>query len=234
MENIDETISKCNFDLISKFPSSFPLNAEKKGERHSFRKSRDRDDRESYESGDLIVWRTKSSWRISNSRSAQSATIIAFHDMPNQWNTCPASSRKASTEHPDAVDPLSATRLPPGGQPSIRAIIQLRTIPFRIMHPSAACVCAHEGRFHLLVDVERSSRGLQHQSQRHSCTLGTEYNAAGLTCVAGHRSNLEPSRCLEADVAAPISHPEFPHPEFPPLMAPQSLSLVMQAETWSK
>lgn len=46
-----------------------------------------------------------SSWRISNSRSAQSATIIAFHDMPNQWNTCPA-SRKASTEHPDAVDPL--------------------------------------------------------------------------------------------------------------------------------
>lgn len=109
MENIDETISKCNFDLISKFPSSFPLNAEKKGERHSFRKSRDRDDRESYESGDLIVWRTKSSWRISNSRSAQSATIIAFHDMPNQWNTCPASSRKASTEHPDAVDPLSAT-----------------------------------------------------------------------------------------------------------------------------
>lgn len=179
-----------------------------------------------------------SSWRISNSRSAQSATIIAFHDMPNQWDTCPA-SRKACIH--GASGRCRSSLLHSGPLHLLAASLRFAPssgLPFRIMHPSLLCVRVRARR-----EVSPISRRgavmtrLQHQSQRHSCTLGTDYNAAGLTCVAGPARISNPlAASRRTDVvgrgcnAVPISHPEFPDPEFRPLMAaPQSLSLPMQA-----
>lgn len=191
-------------------------------------------------SGYRAIWYggRSSSWRISNSRSAQSATIIAFHDMPNQWDTCPA-SRKACIH--GASGRCRSSLLHSGPLHLLAASLRFAPssgLPFRIMHPSLLCVRVRARR-----EVSPISRRgavmtrLQHQSQRHSCTLGTDYNAAGLTCVAGPARISNPlAASRRTDVvgrgcnAVPISHPEFPDPEFRPLMAaPQSLSLPMQA-----
>lgn len=134
------------------------------------------------------------------------------------------------------LSPALRAAAPSGGQPSIRAIIRPPLSDNASIPSVRACVRARR-------EVSPISRRgavmtrLQHQSQRHSCTLGTDYNAAGLTCVAGPaRISNPPAASRRTDVvgrgcnAVPISHPEFPDPEFRPLMAaPQSLSLPVQA-----